>query len=180
MNIRLLSLSAGIALSGFVAVAFPVFAETPYKGNYGAGYVPSPVVAGQDSSYYQPINSPVPYPTAYGAGFSVAPVLTPGNGSNLIISTSNYGAGFLGSPALVGNQPNTVISTGNYGAGFLGSPALQGGNTTPVISTGNYGAGFLGSPLVVQSYPRVPAYGHYGAGFILSPAPWFGGSWFRW
>ncbi len=187
MNIRLTSLSIGIVLS---AIPFAAFAEAPYTGNYGAGYLPSPALAQVrtpiSSNYptaypttYQ-TTAPLPSPGAYGQGFSTTPALVPGNGSNLVISTTNYGSGFIGSPKLLGGQTNGVVYTGNYGSGFIGSPALLGSNVTPTVYTGNYGSGFIGSPNLVQTYPRVPPYGHYAAGFMVSPAPWYGYGWFRW
>jgi hypothetical protein len=190
MNIRTLSLSLGIALTGLSAIPVSAFAQTAYRGNYGAGYLPSPVLNQETAPLYTrystsypgnnyETNYPIPYPTTYGKGFADSPTLVPGNGSNLIISTSNYGAGFSGSPQVYGSQTTNVVYTANYGSGFVGSPALQGANLTPTVSTSNYGSGFVGSPDLI--YFNAPLrYGHYGAGFMVSPAPWYGYGWFRW
>lgn len=151
MHTNLKQLALGIFLSGLGLTALPALADNPYMGNYGAGYVPSPTMAQMQtpaSSGYPATYSEL-YPTAYGKGFITSPGLVPGNGSPLIISTSNYGSG------------------------FLGSPDLYGANITATIYTGNYGAGFLGSPNIVRSYSPFRV-GYYGAGFIPSPPRWYG------
>lgn len=165
MNNRLISLVFGISLAGVGAIAMPALADNPYRGNYGAGFLPSPVA-------YQ--NYPTIYPTAANVGFTSDPLLAAGSNSPLVLSQTNYGAGFQGSPAVY-NQYGAGM--GNYGA--TQSPYLT--DPTTVIFTSNYGAGFQGSPTLIQG--RSPLrYGSYGAGFMPSPyaVPWFGFGLFRW
>ncbi|MDA1168815.1 MAG: hypothetical protein O3A36_00585 [bacterium] len=91
MNTRLITLSIGIAVFGFIAVAFPVFAGEIHTANYGAGFMPSPILQGETST-------PSVHTANYGAGFAGSP--------NVIYANSPrrygfYGAGYLPSPRII-------------------------------------------------------------------------------
>src|SRR3989344_943695 len=91
MNTRALLLSSVVTLSG-IGAALPAFANTPNMENYGAGFLPSPLLSAQN-------NLPVVTGTAnYGAGFIGSPELTSTNNIRIRISPANYGAGFFQSP----------------------------------------------------------------------------------
>ncbi len=137
MNIRLISASFGI-VTGLSAFALPVFASAPNAGQYGAGFMPSPILAPQNTTI-----ASIPR-ESYGAGFNNAPTLTVGDNANLHLSTSNYGAGFVGSPLLQGSTTIGTVYSANYGAGFVGSPNLIA--TPGRLRHGHYGAGFFQSP----------------------------------
>ena len=69
----------------------------------------------------------------------------------------------------------TAIFASNYGAGFVPSPALVGGTINPdIIYAANYGAGFIPSRNLYLGGRPSFRFGGYGAGFWPSPMPWYG------
>lgn len=74
-----------------------------------------------------------------------------------------------------GSYEPHAIPASNYGSGFVPSPALVGGNVHPgVIYASNYGAGFVPSQNLYLGRRPGFRFGGYGSGFYPSPMPWYG------
>lgn len=70
-----------------------------------------------------------------------------------------------------------IITVSNYGAGFIGSPSGLA-NTQSAASSANYGGGFISAPNFTSASLYMPfayrATGNYGGGFVQSPPVWYG------
>ncbi|HLC48914.1 MAG TPA: hypothetical protein VJI96_00825 [Candidatus Andersenbacteria bacterium] len=113
MNTKSLSIAIGISVIGICAFVLPARANEIHTANYGAGFLPSPLLTAADTL------APNIAPANFGAGFIGSPELRGGPTTGTVY-TAYYGAGFASSPNII--YANSRIRYGHYGAGFLVSP----------------------------------------------------------